>query len=116
MYEVFIPFELKLDLSFSVGKKKVVSSYLRHAAEKKENLGYLSGVCAGGGELGWLAAPGRQPHPRAPVGVGEAGAPARGTGGEAGAGKLLGKMPQLSSCAQLLPMTRAWQFSFTVEA
>lgn len=94
----------------------MVSSYLRHAAEEKENLGYLSGIRAGGGELGRLAAPGRQPHPRAPVGVGEAGAPARGTGGEAGAGKLLGQMPQISSYAQLLPVTRAWQFSFTVEA
>ena len=114
MYKLFIPFELKLDLGFSVGKKKKWLS-LRHAAEEKENLGYFSGVRAGGGELGWLAAPGRQPHPRAPVGVGEAGAPARGTGGKAGAGELLGEMPQISSCAQLLPVTRAWQFSDTVE-
>lgn len=90
-------------------------SYLRHAAEEKENLGYFSGVRAGGGEFGRLAAPGRQPHPRAPVGFGEAGAPARGTGGKAGAGGLWGEMPQRSSYARLLPVTRAWQFSVTVE-
>ena len=60
--ELLIHFELKLELDFFL-EKRVVSSYLRHAEEEKENLGHVSGVCAGRRELSRLAASWRQPHP-----------------------------------------------------
>lgn len=44
----------------------------RHAAASQARAGHLRGVRAGRGEPGRMEASQRQPHPRPPVGAGEA--------------------------------------------
>lgn len=110
VYELLIHFELKLELDFSL-KKIIVSSCLRHAEEEKKNLGYISGVCAGRRELSRLAAAWRQPHPWAPVGVREAGAPPRGIQGQQMHKWTFGQDFQ-SVCLMCTFSLWSWVFSF----